>query len=387
MVRWGWRAALAGLRRCRRSSSASIWTRADEPPAAWTSRAEAGHRQRATARSLDRGASSLLTAQLHAAGIRRLHLRVLVLPVSRPGAALRSAPGRAPEQPAVAPVDRVDSRSGAGSRIASWPGRGSTFGRRAVPLVGLTLAGVFLSLGARTANAYMAAVSLALSTALVLAVEGPFWATMTEIAGRRSGSGRHHEHGEQHRRAHLARAHPDARRGRRLGERPAGCRGALGRRRSPLARHPSHTRGDAPTRTRASPASGSPGASARPAGSSRAPPARSRSPSRAAGRWPAIDVGRRLLDLDVRRHAFVLDDQAVLGPDREVRRGDAAAVHQHREAEDADEAAPGALADERPELELAEHPRQQVAARAGGLVDDHHLRALDRRDGVLRSAP
>ena len=67
--------------------------------------------------------------------------------------------------------------------------RGSTFGRRAVPLVGLTLAGVFLSLGARTTNGYVAAVSLALSTALVLSVEGPFWATMIGIAGSRSGVG------------------------------------------------------------------------------------------------------------------------------------------------------------------------------------------------------
>jgi ACS family glucarate transporter-like MFS transporter len=67
--------------------------------------------------------------------------------------------------------------------------RGLAFGRRAVPLVGLTLAGVFLSLGARTTNGYMAAVYLALSTALVLSVEGPFWATMMEIAGGLSGAG------------------------------------------------------------------------------------------------------------------------------------------------------------------------------------------------------
>jgi len=66
---------------------------------------------------------------------------------------------------------------------------GRVAGRRAVPLVGLSLAGVFLSLGARAANAWLAAGALALSTALVLCVEGPFWATMTEIAGGRSGAG------------------------------------------------------------------------------------------------------------------------------------------------------------------------------------------------------
>ena len=53
--------------------------------------------------------------------------------------------------------------------------------------MGLALAGIYLSHGARTTNAYAAVAYLALSTALVLSVEGPFWATMTEIAGPRSG--------------------------------------------------------------------------------------------------------------------------------------------------------------------------------------------------------
>ncbi|HYK91618.1 MAG TPA: MFS transporter [Acidobacteriota bacterium] len=78
-----------------------------------------------------------------------------------------------------------------GGWISDWlaAGRaGLAWGRRLVPLFGLGLAGVFLALGAHTGNAYMAAVSLALSTALVLCVEGPFWATMMEIAGSRSGT-------------------------------------------------------------------------------------------------------------------------------------------------------------------------------------------------------
>src|SRR5258706_7647330 len=62
------------------------------------------------------------------------------------------------------------------------------------------------------------------------------------------------------------------------------------------------------------------------------------------------DVGRRLLDVDVGRHALVLDDEALGGPDAEVRCGDVAAVHQGRETEDADEASPGTAADERSEL-------------------------------------
>jgi ACS family glucarate transporter-like MFS transporter len=65
---------------------------------------------------------------------------------------------------------------------------GLTWGRRAVPVAGLGGAGVLLALGAHTANAYFAAVCLALATALVECVEGPFWATMMEIAGARSGA-------------------------------------------------------------------------------------------------------------------------------------------------------------------------------------------------------
>ena len=65
---------------------------------------------------------------------------------------------------------------------------GLTWGRRAVPLAALLGGGVLLSLGAHTGNPYVAAVALALSTAAVLSTEGPFWATMLAVAGRRSGT-------------------------------------------------------------------------------------------------------------------------------------------------------------------------------------------------------
>ena len=61
--------------------------------------------------------------------------------------------------------------------------------RRAIPIAGLAGSGVFIAAGAHTGNAYVAAVCLALATALVLSVEGPFWATMTAVAGARSGAG------------------------------------------------------------------------------------------------------------------------------------------------------------------------------------------------------
>jgi ACS family glucarate transporter-like MFS transporter len=65
---------------------------------------------------------------------------------------------------------------------------GLVWGRRIVPLVGLITAGVLLALGAATLNPYLAAVYLAGSTAAVLSVEGPFWATMISIGRERSGT-------------------------------------------------------------------------------------------------------------------------------------------------------------------------------------------------------
>jgi len=65
---------------------------------------------------------------------------------------------------------------------------GLTWGRRAVPMFGLAGAGALLAVGARADNAYAAAVCMALSTGLVLSVEGPFWATMMEMSGSGSGT-------------------------------------------------------------------------------------------------------------------------------------------------------------------------------------------------------
>ncbi len=60
--------------------------------------------------------------------------------------------------------------------------------RKAIPMAGLAGSGVLIAVGARTEHAWGAAACLALATALVLSVEGPFWTTMTSIAGRRSGA-------------------------------------------------------------------------------------------------------------------------------------------------------------------------------------------------------
>ena len=65
---------------------------------------------------------------------------------------------------------------------------GPAWGRRIVPMAGLVGGAAFLSYGARTPDARVAAVCLALATALVLCVEGPFWAAMMDVAGGRSGT-------------------------------------------------------------------------------------------------------------------------------------------------------------------------------------------------------
>jgi MFS transporter, ACS family, glucarate transporter len=70
--------------------------------------------------------------------------------------------------------------------VTRW---GATWGRRSVPLAALCAAAIFLIIGARTPNAMMAVAALTTCTVLVLCTEGPFWATMTQLSGARSGIG------------------------------------------------------------------------------------------------------------------------------------------------------------------------------------------------------
>jgi MFS transporter, ACS family, glucarate transporter len=65
--------------------------------------------------------------------------------------------------------------------------RGGSWRIRAVPMTGLIGAGVFIAVGARTENPWVAAFALAGATGLVMCVEGPFWATMTRLSGGRAG--------------------------------------------------------------------------------------------------------------------------------------------------------------------------------------------------------
>jgi len=58
---------------------------------------------------------------------------------------------------------------------------------RVVPMTGLIGAGAFIALGAGTSSPWLAALSLAGATGLVMCVEGPFWATMTRLSRGRAG--------------------------------------------------------------------------------------------------------------------------------------------------------------------------------------------------------
>ena len=60
--------------------------------------------------------------------------------------------------------------------------------RKLAPMVGLGGSGILIAAGAHTGTAWVAAVCLALATALVMSVEGPFWAAMTGMSGGRTGT-------------------------------------------------------------------------------------------------------------------------------------------------------------------------------------------------------
>jgi MFS transporter, ACS family, glucarate transporter len=190
MVRWGWRTALA-VSAVPALATAVAWRRAGDPPVTVGLAADprpsdaAGWEEHVA--PLRTRSFVLLTLSYTLQGyvgyifvfwfylylVQERHFDLLR------GAALSSLPW-------VLSIASIPLGGWLSDRLAAR--RGVVLGRRAVPFVGLASGGVLLSLGARTTNAYLAAAYLALSTALVLCVEGPFWATMTAIAKGRSGT-------------------------------------------------------------------------------------------------------------------------------------------------------------------------------------------------------
>jgi hypothetical protein len=97
---------------------------------------------------------------------------------------------------------------------------------------------------------------------------------------------------------------------------------------------------------------------------------------------------RQVVDLDVRIDAVVLDDPfAVQAIDAELGEGDVAAVDERDVAADADQAAPGARADHRPQLVGLEVVWQRIAAAAGMGVGEHGQWPRNAVPGVRQSWP
>ncbi len=66
---------------------------------------------------------------------------------------------------------------------------GTAWGRRLLPMAALAAASACLWLGARAASLAPAVAALTAATALVIGTEAPFWATASQLSGRRAGAG------------------------------------------------------------------------------------------------------------------------------------------------------------------------------------------------------
>ena len=224
MVRWGWRAALAVSALPALATSRSPGALAGEPAdGRWRVRARrparaapppSARRASSCSRSATRCRDTSATSSSSGSTSTSSRSGTSTCCAAPPSAA---CPGCCRSCP---------SRSGGGSPTASWPA-GDT-----APAGGSCRwpAWPWPASSCRSARARRTPGSSRprspLSTALVLCVEGPFWATMTEIAGGRSGAGRRdHEHGQQRRRARSRPAlTPVAGRSHRAGRAPSTSR-------------------------------------------------------------------------------------------------------------------------------------------------------------------
>lgn len=77
-----------------------------------------------------------------------------------------------------------------GGALCDWSARryGFLWGRRTVPCIVLPAAALLVFYAGRVANPYLAVALFSLAAGLAWAAEGPFWASMTDIAGPFAGS-------------------------------------------------------------------------------------------------------------------------------------------------------------------------------------------------------
>jgi MFS transporter, ACS family, glucarate transporter len=184
MVGWGWRVALVGSA-VPALGVALIWLKVAEPPGAAILKVPG--RSPRTGRAFDTRSFALLTASYTLQGyvgyifvfwfylylVQERHFDLLR------GSWLASLPW-------VLSLVSIPLGGFVADRFVASR-RGHSWGHRLVPIVGLAGSGVCTAVGAGTSNAYIAAVALALATACVLSVEGPFWAAMMKVAGSRTG--------------------------------------------------------------------------------------------------------------------------------------------------------------------------------------------------------
>ncbi len=183
MVRFGWRAALA-ISALPALAVALVWTRVAEPPSRIAS-----SRRESVAPARRRGWSFfLLTASYSLQGYLGyifVFWFYLYLVQERKFGLLEAA--WVASLPWLLSIVSIPLGGFLSDRLVT--GRlGPVWGRRMVPILGLGLSGILTSVGAHTESAAIAAVTLALATAFVLSVEGPFWATMMGLAGKKSGA-------------------------------------------------------------------------------------------------------------------------------------------------------------------------------------------------------
>jgi ACS family glucarate transporter-like MFS transporter len=184
MVRWGWRAALL-VSALPALVVALVWRKVSEPASAVERNDGAGTGRPGSLRAID---FTLLTASYTLQGYVGyifVFWFYLYLVQERKfdllqGAWVSTLPWIL--STISIPLGGLLSDHLAESRL------GPTWGRRMIPMLGMGLSGILIAIGAHTERPVTAVIALALATALVLCVEGPFWATMIGIAGTRTGT-------------------------------------------------------------------------------------------------------------------------------------------------------------------------------------------------------